>query len=163
MLTSIWKTPVDGPVRAAHSNLFGDEQSDLTVHGGPRKAVYAYPSEHYEYWRRQLPGADLSWGGFGENLSTEGLIESELAVGDRLRIGSAELVVTQPRMPCYKLGIRFGDDLMVKRFMRSGRSGVYFSIAIEGLIQAGDPIAVVSRAEDRLTISDLFASRLKDL
>ena len=163
VLTSIWKAPVAGPVRAAHHNLFGDEQSDLTVHGGPRKAVYAYPSEHYEYWRRQLPHADLSWGSFGENLSTEGLIESELAVGDRLRIGSTELVVTQPRMPCYKLGIRFGDDLMVKRFMRAGRSGVYFSIATEGAIQAGDAIVVVSRAEERLTIADLFASKLKDL
>ena len=162
VLTSIWKTPVDGPVRAAHFNLFGDEQSDLTVHGGPRKAVYAYPSEHYEYWRRQLPDAELSWGMFGENLSTEGLLESEVAVGDRYRIGSAELVVTQPRLPCYKLGIRFGDDLMVKRFMRSGRSGVYFSIASEGAIQAGDSIALISRAEERETIADLFAAKLRD-
>ena len=162
VLTSIWKSPVAGPVRAAHFNLFGDEQADLTVHGGSRKAVYAYPSEHYDYWREQTPGMALGWGMFGENLSTEGLLESEVAVGDRYRIGSAELVVTQPRFPCYKLGIRFGDDLMVKRFMRSGRPGVYFSIATEGLIQAGDPIVSVSRAEERHTIAQIFAAKLKD-
>ena len=162
VLTSIWKDPVEGAVTVAGVNLFGDEQSDLTVHGGPRKAVYAYPSEHYAYWRRELPDADLHWGAFGENLTTEGLLEADVAVGDRFRIGSAELVITQPRMPCYKLGIRFGDDLMVKRFMQSGRSGFYFSIAEAGEIRAGDSIVRLSRGEDSTSIADLFAANLKD-
>src|SRR5690349_14033253 len=132
VLTSIWKSPVEGPVHVAPFNLFGDEQSDLTVHGGPNKAVYGYPTEHYEYWRRELPDAELSWGAFGENLSTEGLLETDVAIGDRFRIGSAELIAVQPRIPCYKLGIRFGRDDMVKRFMASRRSGFYFSIVKEG-------------------------------
>jgi MOSC domain-containing protein YiiM len=159
VLTSIWKTPVEDAVRAAHNNLFGDEQSDLTVHGGPRKAVYAYPREHYVFWRRELPHADLPWGAFGENLTVDGLLESDVRVGDRFRVGSAELVVTQPRMPCFKLGIRFGDDGMVRRFMRSGRSGFYFSIAVEGDIRAGDAIELLSRSDDGPTIAEMFASR----
>ncbi len=162
VLTSIWKAPVEHSVRAAHDNLFGDEQSDLTVHGGAKKAVYAYPSEHYEFWRRELPDADLPWGAFGENLSIEGLLESDVAIGDRFRIGSAELVVTQPRMPCYKLGIRFGDDRMVKRFMVSHRSGFYFSIAAEGEIRAGDAIELLSRSDDSRSIADVFKMRLKE-
>lgn len=159
VLTSIWKAPVNGPVRAAHDNLFGDEQSDLTVHGGPRKAVYAYPTEHYEFWRRRLPGADLPWGAFGENLSTEGLLESEVFVGDRFRVGSTELIVTQPRMPCYKLGIRFGDDGMVRRFMQGGRPGIYFSIAVEGELRAGDSIELLSRSDDPRSIADVFTAK----
>lgn len=106
--TSIWKSPVKGPVRVTSLNLEGDEQSDLSVHGGAEKAVYAYPCEHYEYWGRELPGTDLPWGAFGENFTTEGLLEPDLGIGDRIRVGSAEFVVTQPRMPCFKLGVRFG-------------------------------------------------------
>src|SRR5262245_21519031 len=145
VLTSIWKHRVEGPVHVKPFNLHGDEQSDLTVHGGPNKAVYGYPTEHYEYWRRELPDADLPWGAFGENLSIEGLLETEIAIGDRYRIGSAELIVTQPRIPCFKLGIRFGDDRMVKRFMASRRLGFYFAITAPGEITAGDSIGLVSR------------------
>jgi MOSC domain-containing protein YiiM len=157
VLTSIWKSPVEGPVALVADNLFGDEQSDLTVHGGPNKAVYAYPTEHYEYWRRELGVATLPWGSFGENLSTVGLIETEVAIGDRFRIGSAELVVTQPRLPCYKLGIRFGDDSMVKRFMASRRSGIYFSIARPGRLQSGDAIERVATVKDPITIAQIVA------
>src|SRR6266567_7512204 len=123
--TSIFKTPVSHRVHVMSSNIEGDQQSDLAVHGGPEKAVYAYPSEHYEYWRRELPGMDLHWGAFGENFTTEGLLEEVSRIGDRLRVGSVECVVTQPRMPCYKLGIRFSRDDMVKRFLQSGRTGFY--------------------------------------
>ena len=121
--TSIWKAPVDGRVRVHRLGLEGDQQSDLSVHGGPNKAVYVYPTEHYEFWRRELPDADLPWGAFGENLTTVGLGEADVRIGDQLRIGSAQFVVTQPRMPCYKLGLRFGRDDMIKRFLLSGRSG----------------------------------------
>jgi MOSC domain-containing protein YiiM len=130
--TSIWKTPVEGPVRATTLNLRGDQQSDLSVHGGPDKAVYAYPCEHYVYWRDELRDMDLPWGAFGENFTTRGLLEEGVHIGDRLRVGSAEFIVTQPRMPCFKLGIRFGHPDMVKRFLRSGRTGFYLAVLREG-------------------------------
>src|SRR5437667_3505609 len=119
VLTGIFKDPVQGSVRIRKLNLDGDRQADLTVHGGAEKAVYAYPAVHYEYWRHELPEETLSWGKFGENLTTEGLIENELCIGDRLRVGSALLVVTQPRLPCHKLVLKFGRDDMVKRFLRT--------------------------------------------
>ena len=119
--TSIFKRPIAGRVRVATLNVEGDQQSDLTVHGGIDKAVYAYPSEHYSFWRTKLPGMDLAWGVFGENFTTVGLLEETLHIGDRFRVGSAEFVVTQPRMPCFKLGIRFNRPDMVKRFLQSGR------------------------------------------
>ncbi len=124
--TSIFKAPVSGPVRVAKLNVDGDQQSDLTVHGGIDKAVYVYPSEHYPFWREQFPDMELPWGVFGENFTTEGLLE-DTRVGDRFRIGSAEFVVTQPRMPCFKLGIRFNRPDMVKRFLESGRTGFYLA------------------------------------
>jgi MOSC domain-containing protein YiiM len=152
--TSIWKKPVSGPVRVAALNIEGDRQSDLAVHGGPDKAVYVYPSEHYAAWRRELPGVELPWGAFGENFTTEGLSE-EFRIGDRLRIGSAEFAVTQPRLPCYKLAIRFGRANMVKKFMKSGRSGFYLAVIREGQTEAGDPIEIVARAEDSLSVADI--------
>ena len=126
--TAIFKEPVAGSVAIRELNLAGDQQADLTVHGGTEKAVYAYPVEHYEYWRRQLPKVAMSWGAFGENLTTEGLGEDRLCIGDLLRVGSAILRVTQPRMPCYKLELRFNRDDMIKRLLVSGRSGFYFSV-----------------------------------
>ena len=153
--TSIFKTPVSGRVHIAHGNIDGDEQSDLSVHGGPEKAVYAYPAEHYPYWRRELPNADLPWGAFGENFTTDGLLEDEVWIGDRYRIGTAELVVTQPRMPCYKLGIRFGRADMVKRFLQSRRSGFYLAVAQEGEAGAGDAIERIARDSRRLTVADV--------
>src|SRR5436305_9927813 len=118
--TGIFKEPVEGRVALRTLNLDGDRQADLTVHGGPAKAVYAYPSEHYPFWRGELPGTELPWGMFGENFTTEGLLETTANVGDRFRVGTAELQVTQPRLPCYKLGIKFGREDMLKRFLLSG-------------------------------------------
>ncbi len=156
VLTGIFKAPVAGRRRLEGVNFEGDGQADLTVHGGTWKAVYAYPSEHYSFWSGELGRDDLAWGEFGENLTTEGLREEEVRIGDRFRIGSAELVVTQPRQPCFKLGIRFGRADMVKRFQRSGRSGFYLSVATEGEVAAGDPIELVARAEDSLSVADLL-------
>lgn len=153
--TAIFKTPVDGPVHVGTLNLNGDQQADLSVHGGVDKAVYAYPSEHYSFWREELSGTDLPWGWFGENLTTEGLLEDNVFVGDRFRIGSAEFVVTQPRMPCFKLGIRFGDPSIIKRFLRSGRSGFYLAVLKEGELTAGDAIDLSTRAKDSLSIADI--------
>lgn len=157
VLTSIFKAPVAGPVQVRHLNLDGDQQSDLSVHGGVHKAVYVYPSEHYAFWHGELPATALPWGAFGENLTTEGLRDDTTRVGDRFRIGSAEFMVTQPRMPCYKLGIRFGRPDMVKRFLKSGRSGFYFSVSQEGVIRPGDAVTVISRDEQSLTVADLVA------
>ena len=160
--TSIWKTPRQGRLRVSTENVDGDEQSDPTVHGGIYKAVYCYPSEHYDYWRRQLPGMDLPWGVFGENLTTEGLLETGVRIGDRIQIGSAEFSITQPRQPCFKLGIRFGRDDMVKRFVASGRSGFYVRVLREGEIEAGDDIRILERAADSMTVSDIFALKFDD-
>jgi MOSC domain-containing protein YiiM len=155
--TSIFKTPVSHRVRVARHNLDGDRQSDLSVHGGPEKAVYAYPKEHYATWRREMPDAELPWGAFGENLTTEGLLEGEVAIGDRLRVGTAEFVVTQPRMPCHKLAIRFGDPDVVRRFLESRRSGFYLAVEREGELGAGDAIERLSRDDRRLTVADVVA------
>jgi MOSC domain-containing protein YiiM len=155
VLTSIFKAPVLGGVRVAKLNLEGDQQSDLSVHGGLDKAVYAYPSEHYAFWRAELPGLDLPWGMFGENFTTEGLLEDTVHIGDRLRAGSAEFVVTQPRMPCYKLGIRFGRPDMVKRFQQSGRTGFYLAVLREGEVTAGDVFEWMARDEHGVKVADI--------
>ncbi|WP_435022035.1 MOSC domain-containing protein [Tundrisphaera sp. TA3] len=154
VLTSIFKAPVAGRVRVSGLNLDGDEQSDLSVHGGPLKAVYAYPSEHYAAWRQELPDMEFPPAAFGENLTTEGLSE-DVRIGDRFRIGSAEFMVTQPRMPCFKLGIRFGRMDMLKRMLRNGRTGFYFSVEKEGDVGAGDAIEPLGRSEEDLTIADV--------
>jgi len=159
--TSIWKEPVSGPVRVSRLNIDGDRQSDLSVHGGADKAVYVYPAEHYEYWRRELPGVELRPGAFGENFTTTGLSE-EFRIGDRLRIGSAEFAVTQPRLPCFKLALRFGRPDIVKRFLRSGRTGFYLSVTREGEVNAGDPIHVNPSPADTLTVADIVRLYAKD-
>jgi MOSC domain-containing protein YiiM len=160
--TSIWKDPVEGPVHVSSLNLDGDEQSDLSVHGGPEKAVYAYPREHYEYWRRELSATDLAWGTFGENFTTEGLLEPDIRIGDRIRVGSAEFMVTQPRMPCFKLGVRFGRDDMVKRFLRSGRPGFYLAVVREGEVARGDLLEFVGRDEHGVTVADIASLYARD-
>src|SRR5206468_755470 len=147
--------PVSGRVRVAKLNVEGDQQSDLTVHGGVDEAVYAYPSEHYPFWRRELPGMDFAWGVFGENFTTAGLLEETLHIGDRLQIGSAEFVVTQPRMPCFKLGIRFNRMDMVKSFLKSMRTGFYFAVVREGEVGSGDAIYFKERQEGGLTIAEI--------
>jgi MOSC domain-containing protein YiiM len=153
--TSIFKAPVIGRVRVSKLNIDGDQQSDLSVHGGIDKAVYAYPSEHYPFWRQELPGTNLPWGAFGENLTTEGLLEETTRIGDRFRVGSAEFVVTQPRMPCFKLGIRFGRPDIVKRFLQSGRSGFYFAVAKEGELAPGDSMELLERDDHNVTVADV--------
>ena len=154
--TGIFKEPIAGPVMIQKLNLDGDRQADLTVHGGEEKAVYAYPAEHYQYWKSALPNVQFELGHFGENLTTEGLLERTLCIGDRLRVGSAILQVTQPRMPCYKLNLRFGRDDMIKRFLLSGRCGFYFSVSQPGQVSAGSEVAILSRDPNRVTVTDIL-------
>jgi MOSC domain-containing protein YiiM len=153
--TGIFKQPVSGPVSLRTLNLDGDQQEDLTVHGGPNKAVYAYPSEHYSFWRDELPGANLPWGMFGENFTIDGLFERDVHVGDRLQIGSAIIVVRQPRIPCYKLAAKFKRKDILARFLRSGRSGFYFSVEREGVVQTGDSFEILSRELQAITIAEM--------
>jgi MOSC domain-containing protein YiiM len=160
--TGIYKVPVGGRVMLRTLNLDGDRQADLNVHGGPTKAAYAYPSEHYAYWRGELPGAELPWGMFGENFTTEGLDESGVHVGDHFRVGGAEVTVTEPRMPCYKLGIKFGRADIIKRFLASGRAGFYFSVRREGEVGAGDAFELIGRDEHRVTIADITRLYVRD-
>jgi MOSC domain-containing protein YiiM len=159
VFTSIWKTPIGGPVRVRALNLEGDEQSDLSVHGGPDKAVYAYPSEHYPDWRTDLDRPDLTWASFGENLTTEGLRETDVRIGDRIRIGSAEFVVTQPRLPCFKLGLRLGREDIISRFVARNRSGFYLRVLREGVVESGNAIDVITRADGSPTIAEMSALR----
>ena len=143
--------------------LDGDEQADLTVHGGPDKAVYLYPVEHYPYWKEQYPDKEMKWGMFGENLSAEGLLEDGVNIGDMFQIGSAKVVVTQPRMPCYKLAMKFDRDDIIKKFLVSGRSGLYFKVLEEGDIQAEDKIALISKDENKVSIKDIVRIYAHDL
>ncbi|PYL34888.1 MAG: MOSC domain-containing protein [Verrucomicrobia bacterium] len=153
--TGIFKEPVKSPVMLRRLNLDGDGQADLTVHGGASKAVYAYPSEHYAFWRAELPTMDLSFGMFGENLTTEGLLEDALYIGDRFRIGEAEVMATEPRMPCYKLGIKFGRADIIKRFLASRRSGFYFAVMREGIVSAGDALELIGREQQDISVADI--------
>jgi MOSC domain-containing protein YiiM len=152
--TAIFKVPVDKRITLHWLNLEGDKQADLSVHGGRDKTVYAYPSEHYSFWKKELPGADLSWGAFGENFTTAGLLEGDVFIGDRFTIGMAEVVVTQPRIPCFKLNLKFNRDDMAKRFLVSRRSGFYLRVLREGEVSAGDPIVRTHQDENRVSISD---------
>ena len=160
--TAIFKTPVLGRVRLRTLNLDGDGQADLSVHGGPSKAVYAYPSEHYDYWKHELPGMELPWGMFGENFTTSGLCEAELNIGDKFRVGTAVIMITEPRMPCYKLGIRFGRSDIIKRFLVSGRTGFYFAVLQEGEVSAGDRIELVEKSKHRVRVSDITRLYVRD-
>lgn len=160
--TGIYKTPVEGRVMLRTLNLDGDRQADLTVHGGPSKAAYVYPSEHYAYWREELPDMELPWSMFGENFTAEGLDEASVNVGDRFRIGSAEVLVTQPRMPCYKLGLKFGRTDILKRFLASGRTGFYLSVEREGEVGAGDEIELLGRDENNVTVADIVRLYARD-
>jgi MOSC domain-containing protein YiiM len=153
--TSIFKEPVEGRIALRTLNLEGDRQSDLSVHGGKNKAVYFYSIEHYGYWKEELPGMPLPLGAFGENFTVEGFLEDAVCVGDRITVGSAELVVTQPRLPCYKLGIRFGSDDMIARFLASGRTGFYVAVLREGEVGAGDEVTVVGQAADPVPVSEV--------
>jgi MOSC domain-containing protein YiiM len=160
--TSIFKSPVSSRVRAGKLNVEGDQQSDLSVHGGSQKAIYVYPAEHYPFWRAELPGIDLPWGAFGENFTTEGLLEDAVHIGDRLRAGSAEFVVTQPRLPCFKLAIRFSLPDMVKRFQQSGRTGFYLAVLREGEVAPGDSLELIAQDEHGVTVTDIVRLYMAD-
>jgi MOSC domain-containing protein YiiM len=157
--TGIFKEPVKGRLALRTLNLDGDRQADLTVHGGAFKAVYCYSLAHYEYWRKELPGRELPMGMFGENFTVDGgpdePLEETVHLGDRFSVGTAEVVVTQPRLPCYKLGIRFGSDDMVKRFLASGRTGFYLAVVREGEVGAGDEMKVIGRDANAVPVSEI--------
>jgi MOSC domain-containing protein YiiM len=164
--TGIFKQPVEGPVPVRRLNLEGDGQADLSVHGGAAKAVYAYPLEHYAFWQDEL-ARQLPLGAFGENVTVAGLpLEDEVGIGDRIRVGTASLVVTQPRLPCYKLGVGFGREDMLKRFLASGRTGYYLAVEAEGDVAAGDRIETLTRHPARIAVAEitrLYASDRNDL
>jgi len=153
--TGIFKEPVEGRVAVSKLNLDGDRQADLTVHGGKDKAVYCYPVDHYDYWTRELPGRQLPMGMFGENFTTDGLIEDSVHIGDQFSVGSAEVIVTQPRLPCYKLGVRFQADDMVKRFLASGRTGFYLAVTQEGEVGVGDEIELIAQDPNAVPVSEI--------
>jgi len=153
--TGIYKEPVDGPVRVSRLNLEGDRQADLTVHGGENMAVYAYSADDYDFWRNDLPGHDLPWGAFGENLTISEISDETIHIGDIFNIGQAELQVTQPRMPCFKLGIKFSDQGFVKRFLDARRNGFYFKVLQEGVIKAGDAVEITYRDPSKLSVRDI--------
>ena len=153
--TGIFKEPVEGRIAVRKLNLDGDRQADLTVHGGEYKAVYCYPVAHYKYWRQELPGRQLPMGMFGENFTIDGLLEDSVHIGDEFSIGSAGVIVTQPRLPCYKLGVRFQSDDMVKRFLASGRTGFYLAVTREGEVGAGDEIANILRDPKGVPVSEI--------
>ena len=155
VITGIFKEPIEGRIMLRTLNLDGDKQADLTVHGGPDKAVYEYPIEHYEFWRKVYPDIEMPNGMFGENFTTEGLMEAQVNVGDVFRIGSSKVIATQPRMPCYKLGVKFGRMDVLKKFLASGRSGVYFKVLEEGEVGTGDPIIQIKKDTNRVGISDI--------
>jgi MOSC domain-containing protein YiiM len=160
--TAIFKKPVEGRVKVNELNLEGDAQADLRVHGGWSKAVYVYPYEHYALWAKELPDVRLEPANFGENLTTEGMLENEVFIGDRLRIGTAEFAVTEPRMPCYKLGIRFGRKDIIRRFLQSRRSGFYLTVLKTGEIGAGDEIEFISRDVNKVSVNDIVRLYVQD-
>jgi MOSC domain-containing protein YiiM len=160
--TAIFKKPVEGRVKVNELNLEGDAQADLRVHGGWSKAVYVYPYEHYALWAKELLDVRLEPANFGENLTTEGMLENEVFIGDRLRIGTAEFAVTEPRMPCYKLGIRFGRKDIIRRFLQSRRSGFYLTVLETGEIGAGDEIRFISRDVNKVSVNDIVRLYVQD-
>jgi MOSC domain-containing protein YiiM len=153
--TGIFKEPIQHRVKIRKLNLDGDKQADLTVHGGIDKAVYSYAKEHYEFWRKDLQDVSLSWGMFGENFTTEGLFEESVNIGDTFQIGTTRVIATQPRMPCYKLGVKFGRMDIIKRFLASGLTGIYFKVLQEGEVGVGDEIKLISRDQNNVTVRDI--------
>jgi len=153
--TGIFKEPVEGRIKVDKVNLKGDGQADLSVHGGPDKAIYVYSADYYDFWRGEYPDLTFNWGMFGENLTVSGLHDDAVNIGDRFRIGTTELIVTQPRLPCYKLGLKFGRDDIIKRFLKQGYTGLYLSVLQEGEIGAGDEISLLAKEEHEVKVSDI--------
>jgi MOSC domain-containing protein YiiM len=162
VVTSIFKEPIEGRVKVTTLNLNGDAQADLSVHGGADKAVYSYSEEHYKYWKDVYPTIAVPFGMFGENLTTRGLNEDMVNIGDQYQIGTARLVVTQPRMPCYKLGIKFGRMDILKKFVNSQRPGIYYKVLIEGELGVGDNIKLIYRDKNNVTINDIVRLYIND-
>jgi MOSC domain-containing protein YiiM len=160
--TGIYKQPVAGRIPVRALNLEGDRQADLRVHGGTDKAIYAYPSEFYELWSRERPQLDFGPGTFGDNLTTEGLLDDDVSIGDRFRVGTAELVVTQPRLPCFKLGIKMGRDTFVAEFLERGLLGFYFAVVREGAVAAGDPIVELRRDPRGFRVTEIARMFARD-
>jgi MOSC domain-containing protein YiiM len=163
--TGIFKEPVEGRIKVDKLNFEGDQQADLSVHGGPEKAIYVYPAQYYDFWRQEYPEITFKWGMFGENLTVSGLSDDTVNIGDRFQIGTTELVVTQPRLPCYKLGLRFGRNDIIKRFAKQGYTGFYLAVIQEGDIGAGDKIHLLGKDKNEVKVSDivsLFSSRKRD-
>ena len=152
--TGIFKQPTEGPIDVKQLGLEGDQQANKKLHGGVYKAICVYPSEHYDLWKEELGNPGLSFGDFGENLTTAGLMEGDICLGDRLRIGSVEMVVTQPREPCITLNARLDTKDLSARIRKSGRSGFYCSVEREGTIENGDSIEYISRDENKVSVSD---------
>ena len=153
--TGIFKDPIETPVMLQTLNLDGDGQADLSVHGGVSKAVYVYPSEHYDYWRTEFPEMDLPWGMFGENFTTNGLLEKNVYIGDRFRVGETEVMVTEPRLPCYKLALKFGRADIIKRFLASRRSGFYVAVARTGMVGVGETIELIGHEQEEVSVADI--------
>jgi MOSC domain-containing protein YiiM len=156
--TGIFKSAIKGPVMARKLGLEGDGQADLTVHGGERKAVYAYGLDAYDWWKNRLPNENLPPGSFGENLSFSQLLESSICIGDSYHLGEAELQVTEPRFPCFKLGIKFQDMGILKTFIESGRSGVYFAVTKEGKISSGNQLELIARPKATVSIQEFYSA-----
>ncbi len=152
--TGIFKQPTEGPIEVKQLGLAGDQQANKKLHGGVYKAICVYPSEHYDLWKEELGNPGLSFGDFGENLTTAGLMEGDICLGDRLRIGSVEMVVTQPREPCITLNARLDTKDLSVRILKSGRSGFYCSVEREGTIENGDSIEYISRDENKVSVSN---------
>jgi MOSC domain-containing protein YiiM len=155
VVTGIFKEPVAGHIAIKRLNLEGDRQADLTIHGGAEKAIYAFPAEYYPFWQEQFPEMAFPWGMFGENLTIEGLLDETVHIGDQFQVGSAHVMVTQPRLPCYKLALKFGRDDILKRFLRSGLTGFYFAVLKEGEVAAGEPIKLLHRDEHEVKVADI--------
>src|SRR5688500_13359759 len=153
--TGIFKEPIAGRVMMRTLNLDGDRQADLSVHGGPSKAVYVYPAEHYDFWKREFPEMELPWGMFGENFTTTGLLETETNIGDKFRLGAAEVMITEPRMPCYKLALKFGRADIIKRFLQSQRTGFYLAVLKDGEVGIGDEFELLARDAHDVRVSDV--------
>ena len=153
--TGIFKGPIAGRVMMRTLNLDGDRQADLSVHGGPNKAVYVYPAEHYDFWKKEFPEMDLPWGMFGENFTTTGLLETAINIGDKFRVGSGEVMVTQPRMPCYKLGLKFGRPDIIKKFLQSERNGFYLAVLKEGEVGVGDEFELLAKDGHDVRVNDI--------
>ena len=154
-VSAIWKSPVTGRVAARGVNLEGDDQADRGAHGGPDKAVYAYAIEDARWWEQEL-GRSLEYAEFGENLTTEGIDVNGALVGEHWEVGSTVLEVSEPRVPCWRLGVRMEDKLFPRRFTEAGRPGTYLRIVVEGELGAGDEIRVIERPDHDLTIGDIF-------